>query len=281
MKRLMVAALQLVEQGFYVFPLRPRDKRPLPHFKQWEKRATRDQDIVYQWWSDSPYNIGVATGPSQLLVIDCDTATDSATVDWRQEEDEVAILRRQLPKTFSVRTPSGGLHLYFTAHKNVPLGNTASRLGKHVDTRGAGGYIVGPGSVCSGRIYVVVDHAPIAPLPTWITELLVPRQPSRAPVASRQRVAGHYLRAILEGEGKRVRSATPGSRNDALNTAAFILGQLVGSGGITEEHAWSLLRNAAQVHVGVNGFTEGEVELTIESGLAAGMQRPRCINQQR
>ena len=86
------------------------------------------------------------------------------------------IAGHRLPRTFSVSTPSGGLHLYFTAPKNAPLGNTAGKLGKHVDTRGIGGYVVGPGSVCSGRFYVVVDHAPIAPLPTWITELLVPRQ---------------------------------------------------------------------------------------------------------
>ena len=28
----------------------------------------------HQWWRAAPYNIGIATGPSGLLVIDCDTA---------------------------------------------------------------------------------------------------------------------------------------------------------------------------------------------------------------
>ena len=162
-----------------------------------------------------------------------------------------------------------------------PLGNTAGKLGARVDTRGVGGYVVGPGSVRSGRFYLVVDRAPIAPLPTWITEILVPRQALRSLVVQRERVTSRYLKAILEGEVERVRSARPGTRNDALNTAAFILGQLVGSGEIPEEHAWSLLRSSSRLHVGVDGFTEDELELTAKSGLTAGMRRPRWIYQQR
>ena len=46
-----------------------------------------------------------------------------------------------------------------------------------------------------------------------------------------------YVQAILDGEVERVRSAIPGTRNHALNTAGFIMGQLIGSGEITEEHA--------------------------------------------
>jgi hypothetical protein len=72
------AALRLTIEVFSVFPLRPRDKRPLPYFNQWEKRVTQDPNRVYQWWVNAPYNIGVATGPSQLLVIDCETAPGNA-----------------------------------------------------------------------------------------------------------------------------------------------------------------------------------------------------------
>ena len=109
----------------------------------------------------------------------------------------------------------------------------------------------------------------------------MPTTASRPPITRNERATGHYLRTILEGEVDRIRSAKPGSRNDALNTAAFIMGQLVGSGEITEEHAWSLLRRASRLHVGVDGFTEYELELTAKSGLTAGMQRPRWIYQQR
>ena len=165
--------------------------------------------------------------------------------------------------------------MYFTA-PDQRLGTTAGKLGRHVDTRGSGGYVVGPGSVCSGRYYEVVDQAPIASLPTWIIELLVHKPPSRPPVAPGE-ITSQYLRAVLQGEVERVRSARPGTRNDALNTAAFIMGQLVGSGTITEHQAWSLLRTASRLHVGVDGFTEDELELTAKSGLTAGIRRPRWI----
>jgi hypothetical protein len=284
MKRLMAAALALTQRGFFVFPLRPGDKRPLPRFRQWEGRATRDPDLVYQWWVSAPYNIGVATGPSHLLVVDCGTPRgQTPSPQWSTARGGFDVLRQlaaeagaSLPRTLAVRTPSGGMHLYFQAPKNHRLGNSAGRLGWHIDTRGIGGYIVGPGSVHSRRFYVVIDRAPIAPLPTWITEFLVPRQRSRPPVAPPERITGHYLNAILEGEVERVRSARPGTRNE-LNTAAFIMGQLVGSGEITEEHALSLLRGASQAHVGVEDFTENEMERTTKSGLSAGVRRRRPI----
>ena len=136
MKRLMAAAHALIEQRFYVFPLRPGDKRPLPHFKHWEQRATRDPDLVYQWWSMAPYNIGVATGPSQLLVVDCDTRPDNAALDWRNVKNRMWILGQQLPQTFSVRTPSSGLHLYFAAPETwlweTQQANSASTLTRGV-----------------------------------------------------------------------------------------------------------------------------------------------------
>jgi Bifunctional DNA primase/polymerase, N-terminal len=203
MKRLMAAALRLTQQGLSVFPLRPGDKRPLPHFKNWEGRATRDPDRVYDWWLNAPYNIGVATGPSQLLVIDCDTSHGQIPPpQWSAARDGLDVLRQlareadaSLTRTMAVQTPSGGIHLYFQAPPEHQLGNSASRLGWHIDTRGIGGYVVGPGSVCSGRFYVVVDRAPIALLPAWITERLVPRQLSQPPAVLPERTTSHYLRA--------------------------------------------------------------------------------------
>src|SRR4051794_1603801 len=128
--RLMAAALRQAQRGWSVFPLRPKDKRPLPNFTRWEERATRDPDRIYMWWREMPCNIGVATGPSKLLVIDCDTAED--TVDRRSMPDGVTIRGQLLPATFTVRTPSGGRHLYFQAPGHPSLGNTAGMLGRHV-----------------------------------------------------------------------------------------------------------------------------------------------------
>ena len=58
-----------------------------------------------------------------------------------------------------IRTPSGGLHLYFTADPEHPQGN-GSIAREHIDFRGAGGYVVAPPSAIGGRPYEVVKHEP-------------------------------------------------------------------------------------------------------------------------
>jgi hypothetical protein len=276
-RRLLRRALQLAEKGWYVFPLRPNDKRPLPRFTKWEERATRDQAQIIRWWRSAPYNIGIATGPSGLLVIDCDTAGGAEHAQWRLVGDVVELTGHRLPRTFSVRTPNGGLHLYFNAPDQL-LGNTAGKLGRRIDTRGAGGYVVGPGSVCRGRYYTIMDCAPVEGLPEWIIDKLLPAPiPTLRP--SVQRYQDHYLRAIIYGEAQRVRTAPPGSRNNALNVAAFILGQLVGGAELSESEARTILWQAVRLHLGVDAFNTTEAERTITSGLAAGALRPRSVSE--
>jgi hypothetical protein len=76
----------------------------------------------------------------------------------------------------------------------------------------------------------------------------------------------------VQREVQRVRTAVPGSRNSALNTAAFLIGKIARTGKITEAAAWGVLQAAAQCHIGVEGFTEWEMNRTIESGLTAGIR---------
>jgi len=174
--RLMERALRLAESGWYVFPLRPRDKRPAVRFTNWETRATRDPDLIYRWWHDAPYNIAIATGPSKLLVVDCDTGKGKS-VDPRSGLEVLMELAQrgdhELPNTLQVRTPTGGRHLHFTAPEHPVLGNTAGKLGRHIDTRGIGGYVVAAGSVRPEGYYTVINKAPVAPLPRWLIDSLL------------------------------------------------------------------------------------------------------------
>jgi bifunctional DNA primase/polymerase-like protein len=284
--RLMDIALRLAQAGFFVFPLRRGDKRPLPAFTRWEDRASRNPDTITSWWLEAPYNIGVATGPSGLLVVDCDTARGAEPpAGYPQARGGLDVLvsraRRlgyELPATFSVATPSGGLHLYFRAPPNKQLGNTAGRLDWRIDTRGIGGYVVGPGSVYAGRYYMVRHHVPVAPLPNWISDALMPAVHTMSTGSSAPEHPGSsYLRAIIDGEAEHIRTARPGSRNHALNVAAFVLGRLVGGGELTEQVARNVLSAAASRHIGVHGFTKRELDRTLASGLAAGIRRPRAL----
>jgi hypothetical protein len=269
--RLLSRALRLAEQGWYVFPLRPGDKRPLPGFTNWEKRATTNPEQITHWWTEAPYNIGVATGPSGLLVIDCDSSQNAdSSSQWRLVGEVVQIAGKALPKTFSVATPNGGRHLYFSA-KGRSLGNTAGKLGRHVDTRGIGGYVLGAGSALTSGYYRVVTQSPVALLPEWIADALTPQSPT-VPTASFDQLRESDVSAILKREIQRVRTATHGSRNSALNTAAFLLGKLASTGKITEADASGVLQAAARSHIGVHGFTQWEMMATIRSGLTAGIR---------
>lgn len=134
-KRLFKA---LVHNGCYLFPIKRYRKLPKG---MWADISTNDWNTI-EAWIDRKLNIGVDTGKSKLLVIDIDPKVESAD----EMQDTLELLYEELPKTFTVCTASGGTHLYFKAPNNS-LGNTAGGLLDHVDTRGYGGYVVGPGSI--------------------------------------------------------------------------------------------------------------------------------------
>lgn len=79
---------------------------------------------------------------------------------------------------FTVRTPSGGHHLYFTAAE-ADVRNSAGRLGPLIDVRAVGGYVVAPPSHIGGKPYAVTNAVPPAPLPSWIAALLADSRPGK------------------------------------------------------------------------------------------------------
>jgi hypothetical protein len=83
------------------------------------------------------------------------------------------------------------------------------------------------------------------------------------------------VRAVLDGEATRVRTARPGARNVALFTAALHLGQLVAAGLLDERQATSHLHAASTSHVGIEGFSAAEALRAITNGLRYGQRRPR------
>jgi hypothetical protein len=74
--------------------------------------------------------------------------------------------------------------------------------------------------------------------------------------------------AILHESVRRLLEAQPGSRNDALNRAAFRLGRLVAAGQLARERVEAeLLNTARQI-----GLLDEESMRTIRSGLEAGLE---------
>jgi hypothetical protein len=100
------SALALAGRGFYIFPCRPRDKRPAT--ANGLKDAITDPEIIRAWWRQHPdNNIAIATGPaSGIFVVDVDGLDAEATL--RRFEAEYGAL----PATVEVIT-ARGRHVYF------------------------------------------------------------------------------------------------------------------------------------------------------------------------
>ncbi|MFC8095256.1 bifunctional DNA primase/polymerase [Streptomyces sp. NPDC057301] len=288
----LAAALDAASRGWHVFPLIPADKRP--SIRDWETRATTDRERIARCWTHAPYNVGIAAGPSRLVIVDLDRPKhpgDTPPADWAEHgvadgADVLAVLceRHGHPfpaDTFTVRTWSGGMHLYFAAPEGEPLRNTAGDsargLGWKVDTRAVGGLVVGAGSTFAGHPYTIAHDAPAAPLPGWLAELLrpaplPPQRPVTVPLTARDR-RGKFLNAALNGELARVTGSGEDQHNTALYIASVALGQLV-AGGELDAHAVTEQLVAAGLSVGQG---EREARRTIASGLRAGANRPRRV----
>ncbi|MFC8822575.1 bifunctional DNA primase/polymerase [Streptomyces rochei] len=258
----LTAALDAASRGWHVFPLIPGDKRPA--IRDWEQRATTDPHRITRCWSHAPYNIGVATGPSGLVVVDLDTPKspdDKPPAAWADGgildgADVLAALcerhhQRYPVGTHTVETGSGGLHLYFAAPgaDGEELRNTQGKLGWKVDTRAAGGYVVGAGSVVPAGPYDTAHAAPAAPLPGWLAELLrpsplPPQRPVTVPLSTRDR-RGKFLNAALNDELARVTGSGDHQHNHALYVASVALGQLVAGGELDAHEVTEKLTEAA------------------------------------
>ncbi len=69
----LAVALDMARRGWKIFPLKPG--RKVPAIIGWENAATGDPDRIRRWWNRPDHTadgIGIACGPSGLLVIDCD-----------------------------------------------------------------------------------------------------------------------------------------------------------------------------------------------------------------
>ncbi|WP_083460430.1 bifunctional DNA primase/polymerase [Jiangella muralis] len=282
----LAAALAAAAKGWRIFPVGPGSKVPM--IKAWEQQATDRPEQIRSWWRGYAMNIGIATGPSGLVVVDLDDGGGHLPPERhagaRHGLDVLGRLAASagadIPtNTYTVSTP-GGLHLYFRAPESIELRCTSGVLGWKIDTRAGGGYIVGAGSMRRDGQYRVVRDLPVAELPDWLRHALTPPPRPRLILPRRHVRAEHadaYLQSILARETGDVAAAVTGARHATLLRAARTLGRLVGGGELDEEYARQVLFDAASRHIGVDDCTEQEVHRTIADGLAYGERRPRTI----
>lgn len=283
--------------------------------------ATLDQRRIDAWWSRRPdFGVGVSCGPAGLVVIDVDAhaakppARDrilpgipiAGHVDLTglatgfHTLAVLAALRgvtspAEDATTLRVRTPSGGLHVWYRAcgnlHWQSSSGSSSGRaLAWQVDVRAHGGYIIAPGTTTAAGTYTPVGEvrAP-APLPVWLAQELertghlpTPDRPAPRSVPPRAQQAvlaaggggtrtRHILDAVLAPVEACGQVPEGAGFSDVLNRAAYTIGGLIASGRVPRDEAEKALSDAAR---GARPHQERRIEQIVRGGLTAGLKRP-------
>ncbi|MCX4970845.1 bifunctional DNA primase/polymerase [Streptomyces sp. NBC_00654] len=280
--------------------------------------GTTVPDRIERWWNDSPHaGVGVACGPASLVVIDIDA--HSVAVPERNRLlpgipihesvnlnglvsgfDTLALLAalRKQPSpaedtnTLRVRTPSGGLHVWYRnpspaiRYRSSTGSSPKVALAWQVDVRAHGGYILAPATRTSQGTYEAVGPTRLpAPLPDWLAaeltrtgHVLTPDRPRtpRAPLPSARAArspqrAHRVLDPLVAAVSECAATSEGAGFTEKLNRAAFTAGGLVAAGHLDDLAARQLLVNAAET---ARPWQTARNEKIIHDGLAAGTVRP-------
>jgi P4 family phage/plasmid primase-like protien len=180
----------VINPAFSYIQLTPLGKVPA---RDWREDARRTPSEVREWVAQG-YNIGVRTDRSSgcwVLDVDIDVHTGQPTEEWAALLAEFG----DLPATYTVRTPSGGIHYYFRFPEGIDVRNDQGKvIAPGVDIRGIGGYVVAPGmratydkhGVHFDGTYDVIDDSAIAHAPEWIVECFRAREAEKVERAERR-----------------------------------------------------------------------------------------------
>ena len=170
MNHFVEQVLRMAKRGWRLFPVKPREKQPL--VADWPHQATNQEEHLRFWIKRfTDCNWGLATGAdSGVFVLDVDGEDGAASIqELRNLHPE------EWTETLAVKT-ARGMHLYFEYAAGAVIRNSASKLARGLDVRGAGGYVLVPPSVHpSGAVYQWAgtgENMPVAPAPAWLIEVL-------------------------------------------------------------------------------------------------------------
>ena len=290
---LKAAALAHAKNGFYVIPLVENSKRPL--ISDWQNRATTNPLQIDSWWTEHPNaNIGIACEVSNLIVIDLDTSKGAAPPHpWdelgvKNGEDVFREICKkagdgQLFETYSVKTPSGGKHLYFYDQNIAIKQGTEINGWWRVDSRSKGGYIVAEGSRLFDSVNGSTDHyrtignhSVVLNFPTWLRDELSPKairetfvsssSDSTSNVSSNPTFSLEFAEQVLSERCTLIRNTPEGRRNQSLIKHATYIGKIIGMGSLNEKIAFESLLEAAIF----SGLTQFESINAIKAGIKYG-----------
>lgn len=278
--------------------------------------ATTDVARIDAWWAREPRaGVGVSCGPAHLVVLDVDAHAaqvperDRLLPGIRIPEqvdlgglasgfDTLALLaayrRQQNPaedeSTLRVRTPSGGLHIWYTnpdpttRFRSSAGSSPRTALAWQVDVRAHGGYIVAPATRTPAGVYTPVG--PVrepAPLPAWLAAELTrtghviraSAPPAQLPPPRTRRPRSGAVQGLLQPLVDGVRECAAHSEGtgftEKLNRAAYTAGGLAAAGHLNQDEARQQLSEAAHY---ARPHQARRSETIIDAALSAGASRP-------
>jgi hypothetical protein len=239
-------ALRLAEDGFATFPCNQSKAPACPHgFRD----ASADPAVIRGLWQRRRGElVGIATGTvSDLAVLDIDAKHPEAHSWWQTH-------RTQLPQTRTLRTRSGGLHLWFRNAQGLRC--SVSMIASGVDVRATGGYVI----AWHAAGLPVLRDVPLAPWPDWLSPqqgVAIQRSPEQPRVPDDRQTAA-LVRFVASSPAKH--------RNNRLFWAACRMAGMVASRLLAKSEAEAVLVHAA-MHAGLSA---DEARKTANSGLATG-----------
>ncbi|WP_275884396.1 bifunctional DNA primase/polymerase [Streptomyces sp. FXJ1.172] len=284
------------------------------------RAATADPVLVERWWADNPSaGVGVACGPAELVVIDIDAhqapfpdrahllagipIPEQVRLDGLASGfDTLALLAAYRGETspaedgntLRVRTPSGGLHVWYRNPDSSVRYRCSTGSARHtalawqVDVRADGGYIVAPGTRTPRGVYRAegtTRHPAV--LPEWLQRELrrtghlieprssavastdgpLPRGLGRSRAGSVQQLIDPLIALVAQ-----CAAAPEGTGfSEKLNRAAYTAGGLVGSGHL--HHAAVRDRLLRVAHY-ARPRQQARNEKIVDHALAVGAVRP-------
>ena len=280
------AAYMYARAGLHVFPLGPNSKIPAIRHQDGGHGfydATTDLAQVVAWWKQSPRrNLAIRTGhftsPSgdpngfAIFVLDVDRQHGGM--------DALDALRRlhgdAVTDTFTVSTPSGGVHLYYRLAAGISLPTTTAELAPGIDTKGDKGSITAPPSIVAKGDYRIAPGSAriLAPVPRFVLDWAAERALLREK-ASEIRFdfsTGRSQENCQKWLAKAADSVAgmDAYRHNTLNQHAYTAGGMAAAGMLDPNEAADVLIRAGVAA----GLAQREAAAVVRSGLQAGKRRP-------
>ena len=162
-RTILSTAREYAEKNIRIFPCQNAGRTKAPLIKKWAINSTADLAKIEKWWKKWPDAlVGLPTGAiNQTTVLDIDRKNGvdgfeslAALGDVFHAVFALGVELGNL-KSPKVRTPSGGLHVYFAYALGVK--NSAGKIGPGLDIRIDGVYVIVAGKIDGIGRYEVVQ----------------------------------------------------------------------------------------------------------------------------